>query len=261
MRHTEKEKLLIKELYLEGNNSGIIHKKTSIPKSTIGYIIKQSKIARSKSECKVKYHLDKNYFTKIDNKEKAYIYGFLCADGCILAKHSRIVVELNTKDIEILELIKFQLNSNNPIHIRKRKIKGKEYESATLTLISKNLVYDIQKYGCSERKSLSLKYPKIDKEYEWHFIRGYFDGDGNISKSSLQAYICVSYEFGLVLQNRLKKIGIESYLYTTKSKIFRLRITKKESCKKFLDKIYFQSDNIKLNRKYLIYKNHGTTIL
>lgn len=49
---------------------------------------------------------------------------------------------------------------------------------------SQKTVDDLKKLGCIENKSLRLTFPTYEQVPEkliYHFIRGYFDGDGSIS--------------------------------------------------------------------------------
>lgn len=61
---------------------------------------------------------------------------------------------------------------------------------------NKHLWETLNSYGCTPKKSLTLKFPNVnifsDVSLIRHFIRGYFDGDGSIStketsKTTLQS--------------------------------------------------------------------------
>ena len=52
---------------------------------------------------------------------------------------------------------------------------------ALLKINSTKLCKDLINLGVTERKSLVCKFPNIEEKLIPHFIRGYFDGDGNIS--------------------------------------------------------------------------------
>ena len=64
---------------------------------------------------KRKYNVNDNFFDNIDTEEKAYVLGFLFADGCIYKKRSQVYIKLNRKDKCILEKINTALCSNFPI--------------------------------------------------------------------------------------------------------------------------------------------------
>ena len=117
-----------------------------------------------------KYELNENYFNMIDSHEKAYILGFIYADG------------YNREDL--LELV--QIKSRLDILLKIRKALGsthpiKEYttDKYTLNIGSVKLCKDLTNLGAFRNKSLFLTFPNtLDPQYMCSFILGYFDGDG-----------------------------------------------------------------------------------
>lgn len=137
-----------------------------------------------------KYFFDFDFFEKIDTEEKAYWLGFMYADGCILPVNKygeqAFKLQLAEQDKECLEFFKKDLNSSYPIREdRSHKIKNLKRQSMfLLEQRSQKTVNDLKKLGCMEQKSLKLVFPEeyqVPKELIYHFIRGYFDGDGSIS--------------------------------------------------------------------------------
>jgi intein/homing endonuclease len=121
-----------------------------------------------------------DYFDVIDNYKKAYILGFLYADGFISAD-GRIGVSLNIKDIEILEFIKFEICPNTEIkHSHYQNIKRSP--QIKLSFTSKNLYKKLQDFGfvLDKTNTNCNIFNLIPEEFKLDFIRGYFDGDGNI---------------------------------------------------------------------------------
>lgn len=84
----------------------------------------------------------------------------------------------------------------------------------------------LNQYGCTERKSLTLKFPNcISQELIAHFVRGYFDGDGSVSlgkrknkKSQIKLSFCGTFDFLSILETflpikmSLRNISNISYL-------------------------------------------------
>lgn len=72
----------------------------------------------------------------------------------------------------------------------------------------------LNNYGCTPRKSPTLKFPDFsifkDKTLIKHFIRGYFDGDGSLSRHisthtvSLNCSIIDTPEFIGTIENLIK---------------------------------------------------------
>ena len=118
-----------------------------------------------------KYNLDIDYFSNITNHEKAYILGFLYADGS--NRGDGITFTQNHERVDILENIKTALKSDSPI----RKTKKGHY---ILEIFSDKIVKDIVKLRVIKNKSLVLQFPTTDivtLEYMSSFILCYFHGD------------------------------------------------------------------------------------
>ena len=167
---------------------------------------------------------------------------------------NRLKIEVQYKDIEILNNIKKDLKSDN-------KIIKSNYESSfgiknnvSIGFCSDKMKEDLEKYGIIENKTHKLKsIPNIDDDLKRHFIRGYFDGDGTVymnSKSnSLRFGFYGTKELLSDIQNYLSiKIGLSVNLLYEKIGCWLLSYSKKEDINKFYDYIYIDSD-LFLNRK------------
>lgn len=119
-----------------------------------------------------KYNFSENFFKSIDTHEKAYVLGFIFADG--YNREDLLELAQKKERIDILQKINSILESNVPI---------KEYTPGifTLNLCSTKMCKDLTNLGAFKNKSLTLKFPtNISKEFMPSFILGYFDGDGCI---------------------------------------------------------------------------------
>lgn len=192
MKKIDKEliKLLIKD-YKELNcNLSFLSKKYNLTISTISkYIKKELNIYSFKQNIGKKYLLNENYFEVIDTEEKAYFLGFLYADGCNLTNNTSIKLGLQEQDKEILNKFSELVNSNRPLQIDKNESllkKGKNVKTTYIFIInSKKMSDDLIKLGLFHKKTWLLKFPTEEQVPFYllrHFIRGYFDGDGSISK-------------------------------------------------------------------------------
>lgn len=146
---------------------------------------------RSNREQALKYTVDENYFEKIDTENKAYILGFMYADGYIQAKrkHSnlKLGVSIQEKDRKLLEDIKKEMSATHQIKTYTTS-SGYKIGSKYVRLIisSEKLCKDIMDKGCLEQKTENLFFPnnkQVPKELLPSFLRGYFDGDGSIYKN------------------------------------------------------------------------------
>lgn len=111
----------------------------------------------------------------------AYVLGFFTADGNMIRnKRGAHFISIEITDRDILEEIKKALNSNHKIGIREREVEDHK-EIYRLQIGSKEMFSDLLKLGLTPNKSKTIELPNVPKEYFPHFIRGYFDGDGNVT--------------------------------------------------------------------------------
>lgn len=147
-----------------------------------------------------------HYFEMIDSYAKAYILGFIAADGALVpAKHSptiTLTITVKYEDRAILEFIKSEIgNTHKLLEIRRLSSfdNSKMIHHARLAFSTPQIVHDIMKYGITPRKSFTLPniIPNIPEQYRDAFIIGLFDADGSIhiQEKGLRSsgYICEDY--------------------------------------------------------------------
>lgn len=190
-----------------------------------------------------KYHdIDDSFFSTIDSKEKAYLLGWIGSDGHI--SNNGFVIEINSKDIEILNIIKKIISADTPITSRKTSTTNLSGFAINSKQISSDLcaLFNI-KFG---KKSNTIQFPKIEEKYFNHFIRGYFDGDGSVNsvnnkRKSIQSSIISNSNQMLI---KIKEIVGTGFITGT-----HFEMSKKSSLS-FYDFIYKDAYNLKLERKY-----------
>lgn len=122
--------------------------------------------------------VNKDFFKKW-TPQMAYTLGFFAADGYMtLSARGAHFWNIQITDRAILEGIKKAIRSEHKISIRVGK--GNEKALYRLQIGSKEMCNDLLKLGFMPNKTKSLAIPNVPKEYFSHFIRGYFDGDGNV---------------------------------------------------------------------------------
>jgi|SRR6202035_2290878 len=136
-----------------------------------------------RSRVRRRYTLNEQFFKKIDTEQKAYILGFLAADGTVADSGRCVVLMLHAKDEHILHEIREAMGSNARIFTRE-KIEGYPNRGPYkyVYFSSQELVRDLAKLGISQRKSFTLEYTKIPRHLEKHYLRGLLDGDGSIHR-------------------------------------------------------------------------------
>lgn len=127
-----------------------------------------------------KYDFDRDFFKEIDNDDKAYLLGWIASDGCV-SPNNKICIKIQKNDINCLERLK-------DIICEDLEIKNTKENEILLQISSKQCVIDI----CNHlqiipgKKSDKVRLPKLTEELTWVFLRGYFDGDGNIRNYNLK---------------------------------------------------------------------------
>lgn len=207
------------------------------------------------------YHFNEKFFEQIDNELSAYWLGFLYADGCIVTPQSgeqEFKLALAQQDEEVLINFKKDLNSTYPIREdSSRHIKNPNHQIQLIhSLRSQKTVNDLKKLGCLERKSLILNFPsenQVPKEFLPDFIRGYFDGDGSISKYNNEYHVNFvgTQQFIEKLYNYLQMGSI--FPDKRKENSWYLTINGNQQIIKFYHKLYDNSTRYLL-RKYLIFQ-------
>ena len=110
----------------------------------------------------------------------AYVLGYIAADGAItIGKHGNHYLDVISTDHELPDLVQNLLGSNHKISIRDGNPKWKP--RYRLQIGSKELVEDLACIGIFQKKAKRLPMPNIPSQYFRHFVRGYFDGDGNVN--------------------------------------------------------------------------------
>lgn len=263
---SDQDRLDIIDKYKKQRNIRSLSKEYDVCKATISRIL-----AKNQVEIKNKYDIREDFFENIDSEEKAYVLGFLYADGHNQADKSKVCLELKATDIEIIHKIGKLIYINEDYKLAGRPQTTRVIEdhfcnvqpTTRLYIYSKKICEDLVKLGCVQNKTLKCNFPNIPKELIRHFVRGYFDGDGTIIYNFYKGYfhsrisICVTPEFGLGLQ----KVVTDALNFRTvfrkaseDSLITNFVIQSAKSNMIFLNWLYKDS-TIYLERKYQKYLN------
>lgn len=242
------------ELYLsQGMSSRQIEKQTGYKYYNILCLINKYGLASSNYYAKPLYNSE--YFNKIDDKNKAYIIGFLLGDGCIESKNFSAAVAL--RDREILDFFSKEFGC----HVTTSNIYNKEtkrFPSAKIKVGNKQLLNDIKKL-CGGEKKKDRHIPRIRKDLEPYLVQGFFDAEGCITwgRRKDRGYIWQKVSFTSQywmlhgIQNILCANGITSSLRKkSKDDCYVIEICNKENVLKTLDYIYQDPSFIILQRKY-----------
>lgn len=188
-------------------------------------------------------NFDTSYFKVIDNEYKAYILGFIFADGYIETNGRTLTFNINKKDIDILNKIKKCMKSSAEFK------KSSTENCIRLYFSSIELVKDLNKYGVVRNKTKAIKFPNIDKNLYRHFLRGYFDGDGYIGKRQCTLVIGSEEMLKGVVDFLNNKFDTDIY-YKHKGNYYVVNFNRR-NCN--IVKWLYEDSNIYLDRKYKSY--------
>ena len=181
----------------------------------------------------------------------AYVLGFFAADGnMIKTKRKTHFIAIQLTDKEIVYAIRKTMNADHTISRRTRS--SSERDIYRLQIGSKEMYEDLLKLGFSQNKTKRLLVPDMPKKYFFDFVRGYFDGDGNVWVGEVHkerktrtlviqiAFTSVSKDFLISLKNKLHEHGvIGGSIYSHKTKNYsRLAFVNSDALK--ISKKYFE---------------------
>ena len=262
---SNEEKNKIVEYYYNNKNVSMdnISKEINISRRAVRRVLREKGI---NTRLKNRYLLNDNYFNEIDTEAKAYILGFIYADGFVGdEKYNNIVISIN--DYDILQWMAKEIEFTGTIRNTKKGGFENSKSGYSLNFSSKIMANRLREIGLYPNKSLTIsELPKISNELMRHFVRGYFDGDGSILLSHnssyyrngniVKKYIYPTYNFSILgTENFLKSIAKEANfnyakIRDTKTKeIKSLNICAKKEFDNIFNYLYLNS-TIKLERKY-----------
>ncbi len=190
----------------------------------------------------------------------AYILGFMYADGNIThTKKGNCYIAIYTADKNLLKNMMFCFKAEHKLSQR-----GNVYR---VQIGSTVWFEDLGRLGLFPGKTKRMKLPAVPKEYFGDFVRGYFDGDGNVwvglvhkeRKTALQtiqvAFTSGSAQYLKSFHDVLVKQGIVGgSLYVSKKKQFtRLAFSVKDALKIY-EIMYNCPHKLYLKRKKTVFE-------
>lgn len=243
--------------YKDGISTIKLAEKYNVHVSSICKLLERNGVERKhvSSSC---YYIDENFFEKIDSEQKAYILGFIFADGCIVeCKYTNVLrIVLAEKDYLHLEKIRDIVAPTYNINTSDSCKKHFNCQTAFIFSVGNNKICsDLMTHGCTPRKSLTLTFPTtVPDNLIHHFIRGYFDGDGCVCTWNKKTYFSLlgTYEFLKSIQNifeRFLNVNKNSILVYPRSKAHTIYYGAKKDIRSIREYFYHDA-TIYLQRKY-----------
>lgn len=206
---------------------------------------------------------NKDFFKKWSS-DMAYVLGFMYADGNIVqTQRGGHYIAIYSSDQKLLESMKKVMKSKHKISLRK-ETSGHVYR---IQIGSKEWFTDLGRLGLVTNKTSRMLLPDIPEQFLGDFVRGYFDGDGNVwvglvhkerkipLKTIQVAFTSGSSQYLKSLQGSLIKRGLRGgSLYIPKTKNFaRLAFSVKDTSKLY-EIMYNTPHELYLKRKKVIFE-------
>ena len=204
------EKQVINDFTLQNLYCKDLAKKYNVDVHTIYRILDEAGISR-----KTGYHSNciENYFENIDTPNKAYLLGFITADGAIV--NDILSIEVKEDDKEVLEFARKEINPFATLTPSRGCIR--------VCFGAKQLAYDLRKYGIVQNKSKTINNVPVEyipKNLLPFYFRGLIDGDGCIHKNGKLSIYSGSENFIKNVQEILAKEANLSILKIYKGTTF-----------------------------------------
>lgn len=167
-------------LHAQGLGRGEIARKIGCEHTSISRLLKKHGLGGTLNN---KTHsADESFFDEIDTEAKAYTLGFITADGCNCGNS----LQISVADRDIIEKIRDAMGHTGPVRVipPKGKVKQTQYE---IRVCSTRVCDALTLKGCPRRKSLITRFPTPDivpPHLLRHYIRGVFDGDGSLYRTT-----------------------------------------------------------------------------
>ena len=171
---------------------------------------------------------NEEYFDQIDSPNKAYLLGFITADGAVTCKNGiprNCSIEIRDDDKDLVLFARQEINPNVAI----TECNYKQKHNVRVTFSSKKMCSSLAQYGIVPNKSKIIEKVPVElipKELLRFYFRGLIDGDGCVHKKGQVSIYSGSYKFiesvqqTLIDETGVTKLGIyhgTSYFITWNS--------------------------------------------
>lgn len=121
--------------------------------------------------------LKRDYFDQINTPTKAYLYGFILADGTLDQRTMQLRIRVADEDRSHLENIRREVSG--PMLRTQAPRQGRQQATASLCISSKQVVGALVRLGVVENKDNVLgPFTPVEPHLAEHLVRGLVDGDG-----------------------------------------------------------------------------------
>lgn len=199
------------------------------------------------------YSVDDTYFDNVDTSNKAYILGFLWADGHNNTRKGIVEMRLQERDKHILDDISDEMHNERPLYYIREKGSNQQ-DTYKICITSRQISDALLSYGMPSNKTYILEWPKhLRDDLIPHFLRGFTDGDGSIGSSFVE-WVGTKMMMEKIQEILFAHLGISCTICNTRTDIIKtIKIGRKKYIQAILEWIYKDAD-LKLNRKFMKYQ-------
>jgi len=182
-------------------------------------------------------------------EELAWLIGLIWSDGCLFGNS----IEICSKDRDMLETVATLIGQNEGI---RPKNNGRAWR---VVFSSKPVTDFLRSIGLTEKKSLTIDWPLIPKQWESSFLRGVLDGDGSVAirhdREGQQVADCAihfytaSPSFGGKMMQWLINQNITAQMRLSHTTVWTITIKEQSSVRKLYTLLYPCASVPTLHRK------------
>jgi LAGLIDADG-like domain len=199
-------------------------------------------------------------FFETESADFYYFLGLMVTDGWVSDKGS---ISLSMTDRDVIDYVADKIRYTNSIFEKRSKRFPNAKPIYTISFRNQAVFEILKGYGVHPRKSLTVKFPRVPREYLKDFVRGVFDGDGSIyvkQRKDSNSLVC---EFSIVSASSefINEIGdvisaeanIDSVKYRVEQRrrrnpLFTLRVSKRPDIARLSEWLY-KDDAFGMERK------------
>jgi len=124
--------------------------------------------------------VNSHYFDAVDSHEKAYLLGFIAADGWVgthSGNHHMLTLRLQLRDIAVVEMLRDAIAPQKDINTDSRAVR--------IDVSLDDHLYSVlsDRHGIIVGRKASFSKPPVDPGVSASFWLGYFDGDGSMIRT------------------------------------------------------------------------------
>lgn len=211
-------------------------------------------------------HVNREFFTAW-SREMAYVLGFFFADGSMdVNPRGGEYFSFQINDLPLLEAIRTAMGAEH--RIARRAGRDNEQDRYRMQIGSKHMCTILRTYGVREYKAHTMTLPDVPEEYVGDFVRGYFDGDGNVWTGHIHkervrttyvihtAFTSCSEFFLKGLQAQLVDCGLGKGSLIFSRKAFRLQYSVNNSILLYRLMYRAVSGKLELRRKRMVFERY-----